>query len=105
MSEKFTIKRRDTSPQLVYTLSPTVSLVGASAVFNMSDLSGASIIERATASIEDAANGIVGFTFSAAQTAAAGTYDAEFEVTLSDGSIETYPNNEYIIVEIIPDLG
>jgi hypothetical protein len=31
-------------------------------------------------------------------------YSAEFEVTYSDGSIETFPNSDYIRVEIIDDI-
>ena len=34
----------------------------------------------------------------------AGMYSAEFEVTYGDGSIETFPNSDYIRVEIIDDI-
>lgn len=105
MSEKFTIKRGDTSPTLVYTLSPAVSLVGASVVFNMQPISGATTIARASATIDDTTVGIVSYDFTALQTASAGTYHAEFEVTFADGSIETYPNGDNLVVSIIPDLG
>lgn len=105
MSEQFTIKRGDTSPQLIYTLSPSVNLVGASAVFNMSAIGGGAVIDRVAASIEDSAAGVVGFAFTSAQTANAGTFWGEFEITYSDGKIETYPNNGYLSINIKPDLG
>ena len=34
-----------------------------------------------------------------------GFYDAEFEVTYSDGTVETFPNRGFITVIISPDLG
>lgn len=105
MSNVFSIKRGDTSPSLIYTLSPSVNLVGASAVFNMRALSGTASIARASATIDDTTVGIVSFDFSAEQTGVAGTYHAEFEITFSDGSIETYPNNDYLVINITPDLG
>lgn len=103
MSEFF-IKRGDTSPGMVYTLSPAVNLTGASVVFNMRQRNGALVINRAAATIEDV-NGVVGFTFSAAQTATAGFFDAEFEVTYADNSVETFPNYGFIAVRISDDIG
>lgn len=104
MSNRFSIKRGDTSPTLVYTLFPSVSLVGASAVFNMRQVGGSTTIARASASIDDASAGIISFDFTGEQTSVAGTYHAEFEITFSDGSIETYPNNDYITINITPDI-
>lgn len=104
MSQTFTIKRGDTSPELVYTLSPAVSLAGASVVFNAVQRYGDGKIERAPASIIDS-EGVIGMAFTSEQTAIAGIYRAEFEVTFSDGSIETYPNADYLLLNIVPDLG
>lgn len=103
MSE-FYIKRGDTSPGMAYTLSPAVNFTGASVVFNMRQRNGALVINREAATIEDEA-GVVGFTFSAAQTAAAGFFDAEFEVTYADTSVETFPNYGFIDVRISDDIG
>lgn len=105
MSSKFTIKRGDTSPSLVYTLSPAVGLVGAGVVFNMRPVSGTTVISRAAANIDDATVGVVSFDFTSTHTAVSGTYQAEFEITFADGSVETYPNDDYLIVSITPDLG
>jgi hypothetical protein len=104
MNQTFTIKSGDTSPSLVYTLSPPVNLVGASAVFNAVQVHSGVKINRAPAEIIDA-SGVLGFVFTAEQTASPGIYRAEFEVTLSDGSVETYPNANYLLLNIVPDLG
>jgi hypothetical protein len=38
-------------------------------------------------------------------TAEVGSYLAEFEVTYTDSTVETFPNDKYIRVEIIDDIG
>lgn len=106
MSNTFYIKRGDTSPKLVYTLEKVASLVGATAVFNMRPVTarGADRIERAAATIEDT-GGVLGFAFTEPQTAVAGVYHGEFEVTYGDSTIETFPNTGYITVKVHADLG
>jgi hypothetical protein len=46
----------------------------------------------------------VQYDWSAADTATIGTYNAEFEVTYGDSSIETFPNNGFISVVVTDDL-
>lgn len=106
MSEQFFIKRGDTAPSLSYTLSPVVDLTGADVVFSMrvKDRSPA-LIARATAVIVDAAAAVVRYDWAAGDTDTAGRLEAEFEVTLPDGSIATYPNYGYILVRIGEDIG
>ncbi len=58
----------------------------------------------APAVIEDADNGIVYYSWDAADTDTIGSYEAEFEVTFTGGEIETFPNNRYIEVEITDDI-
>lgn len=105
VSQNFKIKRGDTSPQMVYQLDPPVSLVNASVVFNMGNVGDPPTIQRAVADVIDSEASIVGFSFTEEQTDLAGFYRAEFEVTHADGSIETYPNDDYILVIITQDLG
>lgn len=106
MTDIFTIKRNDTSPALRYTLSPTVDLTGAVVVFNMRErATGAVKIARAPATIvAPASDGIVQYDWTAADTDASGVWQGEFEVAHADGSIETYPNDGYIIVKITGDI-
>lgn len=49
-------------------------------------------------------SGIVRYDWSADDTNAIGSYQAEFEVTYADASVETFPNRGYIRVEIIDDI-
>jgi len=51
-----------------------------------------------------ALEGLVRYNWTAADTDTVGSYQAEFEVTYADASIETFPNDGYIRVEIIDDI-
>ena len=96
MANTFYIKSGDTSPILQQTLSgadgAAVSLVGATARVHVSDRYGAVSIDEA-ATIVDAANGVISYTFDGTQ--AVGNFKYEIEVTYSDASIEKFPNVGY----------
>lgn len=105
----FYIKEGDTSPAIEYMLSPvTITLNGGSVVFNMKDRRNQLKVNRAAAVITD--DGLltdtptVQYNWTAADTDTAGTYYGEFEVTYADSTIETFPNNGYITVEIRADI-
>ena len=98
----FFIKRNDTSPAVEYELSTDdgpVNLTGATVRFYMG-----SIVD-ANATVLSATDGIVSYPWAIGDTASYGFFNAEFEVTYSDGTKETFPNNGYISVHISPDLG
>jgi hypothetical protein len=103
----FYIKQNDTSPALRAQLKDgddvPIVLTGASIRFHMRTLAGAAAVDAA-ATIVTAANGIVQYNWQAADTATVGSYQAEFEVTYSDTTIETFPNSGYIRVEITDDI-
>ena len=104
----FTIKRGDTSPALVYALAPaSVVLTGAAVVFTMARLRASSpTIDRAAAVIEAATGApTVAYEWAGTDTAVAGVYAAEFEVTYADGAVETFPNAGHLLIEIVDDLG
>lgn len=113
----FTIKQNDTRPKYVVALKDDfgqpgeapINLTTATSVklkLREHDTVGAPKINR-TCSITDAANGVVTFTWIAGDLDTVGTYDSEFEITWSDGGIETVPNgsgDDYLVVEVVDDL-
>ena len=97
------MKQNDTNPSLNATLeqdSIPVDLSDESVTvkFHMGD------VVDAAAVVVDGVSGIVRYDWKAVDTATAGRFSAEFEVTYADGSIGTFPNNEYLIVVITKDL-
>lgn len=107
----FKIKEGDTSPALSYALTPkTVTLSGATVVFNMMRKGGTVKISGASATITDNGDGTssgtptVRYDWTAADTNTAGVYRGEFQVTYSDSSIETFPNDGYIEIRILKDI-
>lgn len=103
----FYIKQNDTQPALRAQLKDgddvPIVLTGATIRFHMRTMGG-SVVTDAAATIVTAANGIVQYNWQAADTATVGTYQAEFEVTYSDTTVETFPNSAYIRVEITDDI-
>lgn len=104
----FFIKQNDTSPALKATLKDgldvAVDLSGSSVRFHMRKIGETSSKVDASAVIENADNGIVYYSWVAADTDTIGSYEAEFEVTFTGGEIETFPNNRFIEVEITDDI-
>jgi hypothetical protein len=101
-----TIKRNDTRDALKATLSNEsgpVDLTGATVRFLMSKRKTIKV-DRA-AQIKDAANGVVWMVFEQGDTDQDGLFNAEFEVTFPDNRIETFPNDGFISINIIKDLG
>ncbi|MEH7249170.1 BppU family phage baseplate upper protein [Neobacillus niacini] len=96
------LKRNDTKDTISYTLSnldkTAVNLTGASVKFVMGK--NKTLITNAAANIVEASTGKVEYTLTVDDTLIAGTFNAEFEVTFSDGKIKTYPSDGYILVSI-----
>ena len=105
----FSIKQNDTAPSLRATLldgdGNPVNLSGSTVRFHMRLLGQTAIVVNQSATLIDAANGIAQYNWVAADTDTIGSYQAEFQVTYSDGAIETFPNDSYIRVDIIDDIG
>lgn len=105
MAEIFHLKRGDTSPALLYRLDPAVDLTGASIVFNMRARGGRPVLDRVPAVIDGApADGVVRYDWGATEVADPGLFEAEFEVSYADGSIETFPNSDFIVISIAGDI-
>jgi hypothetical protein len=103
------IKQNDTKPLEVTLVvnRKRINLTGSIVRFSMRPvvLGLGPTISRQVADITDAANGEVSYAWLSGDTATAGIYRAEFEVTDTAGKVETYPTEGYIDVEIVPDLG
>lgn len=78
-------------------------LTGATATFSMKNKWGVTVVDSASASIDDEPNGIVSYTFTAAQTADPGLYYGHFEVDFGSGSTAIWPQSDqkYLVIEII----
>ena len=107
MPESFTIKQNDTSPALQATLKDAngdaVDVTGATIRFHMRDDEGTVKVDAAGA-IVTAASGIIEYNWLAADTDTVGVYEAEFEVTYADSTVETFPNDGYIRVRVKDDI-
>lgn len=103
----FQIKQHDTSPEIEAVLSNAagapIDLNGASVRFHMRRAGGPIVVDAA-ATIVTAGAGLVRYVWTASNTSTAGSYQAEFEVTYGDGSIETFPNSSNIQIDIMADL-
>lgn len=102
----FYIKQGDLTPTLDATLldpnGNPVNLTGTTVRFHMTPVGGAILINQ-SATVVSAATGQVRYTWTGTDTATAGNYLAEFEVT-TGGVQQTYPNDRYISVIITAQL-
>jgi hypothetical protein len=101
----FTIKRGDSSPAIRYALEPdTVDLTGATVRFQMRVRNGAQVLDAAAAIVTAAGMPTVQYGWQTGDTATAGLYEAEFRVLYSNGAVETFPNQGFILVRIAEDV-
>lgn len=103
----FSIKQNDTSPSLQAILKDgglnPVDLTGASVRFHMKAIGG-DIKVDAPMTVVDQDNGVVQYDWGSGDTNTVGTYAVEFEVTYSDGAIETFPNKGSLAVNVTREL-
>ena len=104
----FKIKENDTTPSLRAELlngsGNAVDLIGTTVRFHMRTMGSSTADIDAVASVISEPLGIVQYDWADGDTSDVGSYQAEFEVTYPDGNIETFPNANYIGVEIIDDI-
>lgn len=93
------VKEDDTEPTLEATLKrpngDAVDLTGASVDIRITEARGGSNVVNNSASVFDAANGVVQYSLQSGDTEENGRYRVEFEVEYSGGGVETYPNKGY----------
>lgn len=104
----FYLKQNDTAPSIRATLKDgsgsAIDLTGASVRFHMKDLAGTVKIDTDATVISPATSGIVQYNWTGSDTDTAGTYYAEFEVTYSDSTVESFPNDGNIGILITKAL-
>lgn len=104
----FFIKQNDTSPFMTASLKDAsgsaVDIQGASVRFHMRSVGSTTVKVDDAAVITDGENGAVKYEWSSGDTDTVGQFQAEFEVTYAGGKIETFPNNSYILVQVIDDI-
>lgn len=102
------MKRNDTSPAITETLQDedgnVIDITDSSVKFIMQDPNEDTVKISSSAEITDAEGGQVKYDWEEDDTDTAGYYLAEWEVTYSDDSVETFPNSEYISIKIYKDL-
>lgn len=107
----FKLTQSDTSPVLGTTLrdgSMHVDITGYNEVrFHMQNEYDEVVISDNTGgrvNVVDADRGKVEYVFTEADTRQVGTYDAEWQVEYSDGTVETFPTDGYITIEILEGI-
>lgn len=103
----FNIKQNDTSPSLQATLKDAslepIGLVGASVQFHMKSVDGTLKVDAAM-DVIDSDNGIIQYDWQSGDTDTVGTYYVEFEVTYTDATVETFPNNGNKTINVVKEL-
>ena len=96
----FYIKTNDTSPAIQATLQDNdgnaVDISGAAVRFHMVKRGTTTAKVDAAATIVSEANGQVKYNWDAADTDTEGFYLGEWEVTYSDTTVETFPNDDHM---------
>jgi hypothetical protein len=105
----FFIKRNDDQPTLDVALrddkNRPVDVTGASVVFHMRNTADDTTkISGASVTVLAASKGEVRYPWTTTNTNTAGNFEAEFQVTFSDGGVQTFPNDGYIDVIITEDV-
>jgi len=103
----FNLKQNDTSPSILVTLQDAlrnpINITGATVRLYMKSVDGFLKID-APMTINDALGGVCQYDWQAGDTDTVGTYYIEFEVTYSDLSVETFPNNGSEAVKVVRSL-
>ena len=103
----FFIKQNDTVPSIRVTLKngsgTAIDLVNATVRFHMRTLTGTTKV-NSSAAVVNANTGIVQYNWGGTDTNTIGSYQGEFQVTYPDATIETFPNDGFVHIEILDDI-
>jgi len=102
MSLIFNIGEGDTSPGLDFAISPaTINLTGATAVFRWRPVGADTWVNEEAATIPVVSGTpTLRYAWKTGETDTPGLYEAQFVVTYTDTTIETFPNATFITVSI-----
>lgn len=108
MPNTITLKQHDLEPAPRATLknanATSINLTGATGVTSVIRPIGGGTTVRRTASIVDAAQGIVSFIWQTTDTAVVGSFYQEWEITWPTARPQTVPNSSYNLIVIEDDL-
>lgn len=99
------LKQHDTRPGLMITCTDSgqpVDLTQATSVKVIGSLEGLVLFSEATTGT---AEGVVTRAWTVQDTGTAGTILVEVEATWPGGAVQTFPADDYLRVEVMPDLG
>ena len=103
----FTLKQGDTRIPLKVQLSigsTPVDLTDCEVWFYLKPYPSNQPVKKGLAEIQDAAQGIVWYVFDATETAEAGNFRGEFEVIYPDNRELTFPEKDYLQIQIQRNL-
>lgn len=112
----FIIKRGDTASRLQATLENSggtpVDIQSATILMKMAPISGGTLTLAGAAVIDQVgdgsgtagAKGQVHYSWGTADTATAGLYVGEWEVTFASGAVQTFPNADPFLIAVTSDL-
>lgn len=104
----FTIKKNDRAPSISATFTSggsPVDLSGATVKFLMAPSVGGTPKVNASATIVSATEGQVRYDWASGNTDTVGLFYAEWEVTYSNGVKQTFPNDNYLHIVVMSELG
>ena len=96
------IKQGDTIP---ITADLNADLTGATVVCRIMHAPTGVFLLSGSATVTDATNGLVSFDLTAGNTATAGAYFVEWQVTFGGGDVQRFPGSSYqeiVIDEAVP---
>ena len=111
MIDRFVIKRNDRREPIARTLKASSGLPqdlgsATSVYFRMRPETGGVLKVNAPAAIiAPPESGNVQYNWAAGDTDTAGYYQAEWEVTYQDGTKQSFPNGDSLLVHVREDLG
>jgi hypothetical protein len=82
-----------------------VDLTGASVRFIMTTAEGVVKVDAGATIVGTPTAGRARYSWGVNDTDTIGSFRAEYEVTFGDGTKQTFPNKDYIVVIVVADLG